>query len=161
MNIQLTQIIFQIINFSVIFAAISFLVYKPIQKILDERAKKIARGQEAADKAIEEKERLKKLEAELKKKAELKAEELLEKARKEAEQKKQQMLAAAKEETQLEIEKLRKSWLSEKQALLSQTRKEMFEAVLELSQKLLAKKITSKADEQMIEKELNGLLSKI
>ena len=42
MDIQLPQIIFQLVNFGVVFGAIVYLLYKPTQKILDERAKRVA-----------------------------------------------------------------------------------------------------------------------
>jgi F0F1-type ATP synthase membrane subunit b/b' len=54
MEINFLQILFQAINFGVVFGAITFLLYKPVMKMLDERAKKIAEGQSAAEKSIRE-----------------------------------------------------------------------------------------------------------
>ena len=42
MDIQLPQIIYQLVNFGVVFGAVTYLLYKPVQKILDERSKRIA-----------------------------------------------------------------------------------------------------------------------
>jgi len=38
MDIQLPQIIFQIVNFGVVVGALTYLLYKPVKKMLDERS---------------------------------------------------------------------------------------------------------------------------
>ena len=48
MEIDISQILFQIVNFSVVLAALTFLLYKPIFKMFLERAKRIEEGQKAA-----------------------------------------------------------------------------------------------------------------
>ena len=58
MDIQITQILFQAINFSVVLGALTFLLYKPVLKMFDERSQKIAEGQKAAEAAIQDKEKL-------------------------------------------------------------------------------------------------------
>ena len=54
MEINVQQLILQIVNFSIIFFLLSKFVYKPILKILDERANKVADGLKAAEKSIQE-----------------------------------------------------------------------------------------------------------
>jgi len=46
-------IIAQAVNFGVLFVALWLLLYKPVMKTLDERAKKIAQGVEDAERATE------------------------------------------------------------------------------------------------------------
>ncbi len=43
----------QLINFGVLFVALTWLLYKPVMKTLDERAEKIRQGVEDADRAAE------------------------------------------------------------------------------------------------------------
>lgn len=43
----------QLINFGVLFAGLSYLLYKPVMKILDERSEKIALGVRSAEEATE------------------------------------------------------------------------------------------------------------
>ena len=73
MQIELTQILFQIINFGVVLGVLWYLLYKPVLKIFAERAKRIEEGQKAAAKALENQEKINeiklKTEAESKKKA--------------------------------------------------------------------------------------------
>lgn len=54
MEINVQQLILQIVNFSIIFFLLSKFVYKPVLKILDERANKVADGLKAAEKSIQE-----------------------------------------------------------------------------------------------------------
>ena len=54
MEINVQQLILQIVNFAIIFFLLSKFVYKPILKILDERANKVAGGLKAAEKSIQE-----------------------------------------------------------------------------------------------------------
>ena len=58
MDIQLPQILFQAINFSVVMGALTFLLYKPVLKMFDERSQKISEGLKAAEAALKEKEEL-------------------------------------------------------------------------------------------------------
>jgi len=53
-EINVQQLILQIVNFSIIFFLLAKFVYKPILKILDERANKVADGLKAAEKSIQE-----------------------------------------------------------------------------------------------------------
>ncbi|MBP9816696.1 MAG: hypothetical protein KBD05_01590 [Candidatus Pacebacteria bacterium] len=46
-------LIAQAVNFGVLFVALWFLLYKPVMKTLDERAKKIAQGVDDAERASE------------------------------------------------------------------------------------------------------------
>jgi F-type H+-transporting ATPase subunit b len=43
----------QLINFGVLFVALTYLLYKPTMKLLDERARKVAQGVEDAERAAE------------------------------------------------------------------------------------------------------------
>jgi len=52
MNIDPVAILFQIINFSILMYLMKRFVYKPVLKILDERASRIKEGLEAAEKNV-------------------------------------------------------------------------------------------------------------
>lgn len=49
MEINFSQVLFQIVNFGVILFVLNKFLYKPIQKVLDERARKINDGLKAAE----------------------------------------------------------------------------------------------------------------
>ncbi len=158
MDIQLPQIIFQIINFSVVMGALTYLLYRPIQKIMDERVDKIREGQEAAQAAIAEKENLAEFKAKIEREAERKAAAVVSEAVKKADKQRQAILEKAKAEAGVEIEKMRAGWKAEHQQLLTATRQEMLEAVLSVSGKVIAQKFDEKTEGKFIAIELDKAL---
>ena len=52
MEINLYQVLFQIFNFGVVMYLLNKVLYKPVLKMLDERAKKINEGMALADKNL-------------------------------------------------------------------------------------------------------------
>lgn len=157
MDIQLPQILFQIINFGVVMGAITFLMYKPIQKVLDERASKIAEGQAAAEAVLTEKRNLDIAKLKIEREAEKKAAMVVEDAAKKATATKREMIEKARVETQAEIEKMKVQWQAEKQQLVLEMRQEMIETVMAVSAKILGAKLDAKTDAKLIATELDKL----
>jgi F-type H+-transporting ATPase subunit b len=158
MDIQLPQIIFQIINFSVVLGALTYLLYKPVLKVLDERAKRVAESQEAAQKAIAEGEKLEELKKSTKQKAEKDAAKFLEDASVSAKERKSQLLAQAKEEALQEVERLRQAWNDEKRASVQAMKTEFSQAVIATAQKVIGASVDAKAQSKLIDQEFNNLL---
>lgn len=161
MDIQISQIIFQIINFSVVVGALTFLLYKPVLKIFDERAKRIQEGQKAAEKAIASQEKLEEMKA--KAEAEIKKEraEVLEKAQTEAKSRKQTLLAEAKKEAQAEVDKLKAQWQDEKAQMIKSAKADMADAVVQTAKVVIGKSLDTKDQKKLIDTELDNLLSQI
>jgi F-type H+-transporting ATPase subunit b len=161
MDIQWTQILFQAINFSVVLGALTFLLYKPVLKMFDERSQKIAEGQKAAEAAIKEKDELeatrKKLEGDLKKE---KA-KVLKAAQEEAKSKAADLIAAAKKEAKSEKSKLVTAWEKEKAALLKEAKQDMADAVVAVSAKVIGQSLDSKAQQKLIDTELEAILKSL
>lgn len=161
MDIQLTQILFQAINFSVVLGALTYFLYKPVLKMFDERSKKIAEGQKAAEAAIKEKEELetqrKKMESDLKKERA----EVLKEAQEEAKAKAQEIVAQAKKEAKAEKSKLVAAWEKEKAALLKEAKQDMADAVIAVSAKVIGKSLDTKAQQKLIDTELDTILKSL
>lgn len=161
MDIQLTQILFQIINFSVVVGALTFLLYKPVLKIFDERAKRIEEGQKAAEKAIKSIDALdqekKKAESDLKKERT----RILNAARKEAMKESDDFITKVHKETSEEQKKLLEKWGEEKAQLLKEARSEMTDAVIAISAKVIGETLDKKTQQQLIDKELNLIIKNI
>jgi F-type H+-transporting ATPase subunit b len=158
MDIQLPQIIFQIINFSVVMGALTYLLYRPIQKIMDERVSKIKEGQEAAQAAIDEKQNLAEFKTKIEREAERKAAAVVDEAVKRANQQRQDILAKAKEEAKLEVEKQRADWQTERAQLITAARQEMVDTILAVSAKVIEKKLDEKTEGAFITRELEKAL---
>lgn len=161
MDIQLPQIIFQMINFGVVVGALSYLLYKPIMKVLDERAKRIEEGQRAAEQAISDQEQIESTKKQIRQKAEKEAAKLLEEAAKTAEQKKAQMSAKAKAEALKEVDRLREAWNEEKRQSLLDSKKAFADAVIAASQKVLGASVDAKSQSKLIDDEFAKLLKNI
>ncbi|GIK83721.1 MAG: hypothetical protein BroJett025_03430 [Patescibacteria group bacterium] len=161
MDIQITQILFQAINFSVVLGALTFLLYKPVLKMFDERSQKIAEGQKAAEAAVTEKNELeqtrKKMENDLKKERAT----VLKEAQDEAKEKAQEILAQARKEAKAEKSKLLDSWDTEKAALLKEAKQDMADAVMAVSAKVIGKSLDVKAQQKLIDSELETILKNL
>lgn len=102
MEINIYQVLFQIFNFGVVMYLLNKVLYKPVLKMLDERAKKINEGMALADKnikAAEESEKSKKAEIA---KARKEASVILATAEKEAKAKADKIISEAKAKAKAE-----------------------------------------------------------
>jgi F-type H+-transporting ATPase subunit b len=160
MDIQLPQILFQIINFGVVMGALTYLLYKPIQKIMDERANKIVEGQAAAQASLDEKKQLASLRQKIEKEADRKAAILLDEAAEKATAQKREILAEARAEATAEVAKLKEQWQTEKAQLLRDLHQDTIKAVMAVSQKVIGQKLTAEVDAKFISTELTKVLSK-
>lgn len=161
MDIQIPQIIFQIINFSVVMGALTFLLYKPVLKIFDERARRIDEGQKAAEKAIETQENIEEMKAKAQKDVQKEKAKILEEAQAGAKKRKASIISEAKAEAQAEVEKMKASWLEEKQQLVKSSRNEMTEAIIKATQVIIGSALDTKEQKKLIDSELNTLLKQI
>ncbi len=161
MEIQLPQILFQIINFGVVVGGLSFLLYRPIIKILDERAKRIEEGQQAAQKAIAEQTNIDELKKQVKQKADKEAAKILEEATKAAADKKSKLLAQAKEEALAEVERLRTAWNDEKRGSLQSMKSQFADAVIAAAERVVGESLSSKNQAALIDDEFAALIKKM
>jgi len=161
MEIELSQIIFQLINFSVVVGAVTYLLYKPVLKILEERTNRVEEAQKAATQTLAEKDRIAEAEKKTIKSTEKKAAQILDEARESAKETQKELLAAAKEQSQKVIEKAKQEWEEEKQQHLKTIRAEFAKAVVAASQKVLQAEIDTKKQESIIDQQLKELVARL
>ena len=161
MDINLPQILFQLINFSVVVGAVSYLLYKPVLKILEERANRIEEAQAAARKTIEEKERLNEVEKNVIRKAEKQAAKIVDDARKAAKEAEATSLKKAKDQAKKEIAKAQADWESERKKYIQQIRSEYTAAVISSAGKVLGAELDKKKHEKLISDQLKSAITKI
>lgn len=161
MEILLPQIIYQIINFSVIFALLTYLLYKPMLKIFKERSERIEEGQKAALKAIEEKESMADLKAQLLKKLDVEEAKKMEEITKEIKKKKQELLSLAQAETSKFLVIQEQKWQAEKERRMVSLKEELISAVVLTSEKVLAKKLTQADKKALVDKQLDQVLAQL
>lgn len=158
MDIQLPQILFQIVNFSVVLGALTYLLYKPIQKIFRERSERIDEAQKAAEVTLAERDKLEAYKKKVKQEAERQAAEILEKAAETAKQKESKAITEARAKAQTELAELRQEWQRERTQLLDDARKDMVTAVIATAEKVLKGSLDAKAQSKLIDQELEATL---
>lgn len=161
MDILFPQILFQIINFGVVLGALTYLLYKPVIKILDERAQKIEEGQVAAEKALAEQNQAEEMKKKTKQQAEKEAAKILEEANKLATTKASKIQAKAKEEALAEVERLRQAWNEEKRKSLKDMQRQYADSVIASTEKVLAQKLDAKAHAKLIDESFTSLVKSI
>jgi len=161
MDIQLPQILFQMVNFSVVLGAVVYLLYKPVQKILDERAQRVAESQNEVERITKEKQDFEALKTKTKLELEKKAVEFLENAQQTAAQKEQELIKQTKTTLQANLKTAEARWREEKKQLMINSKTEMVAAVIQVSKLVLGKKLDSQTDRKFIEEGLKEALKNI
>jgi len=161
MEILVPQIIYQVINFSVILGLLTYLLYKPILNIFKERSERIEEGQKAALKAIEEKEVIEAMKADTQKRLEEEEAKKMEAIDKEVKKKKQELMTAAQTETSKFLEAQEQKWQTEKERRVISLREELVDAVILASEKVVGAKLTKTDKQQLVDKQLDQVLSQL
>lgn len=161
MEIQISQIIFQAINFFVVLGALSYLLIKPIVKILDQRAQRVADAQKAAAETLQEKEQIEAYKAKVKKETDKKAAEALDEAKQRAKDKEKELIIQAKDKARSEIKKMTSDWKMEAKSRESDMKKEFKGAVLKAAEKVIGKSLDAQKHSALIDSELDALLKAI
>jgi F-type H+-transporting ATPase subunit b len=161
MDIQLPQLLFQIVNFSVVLGALTYLLYKPVQKILDNRAQRVAEILQEAEVARAEKEKVQAFKAKTKREAEKEAASILEDAKKLAAKRKHDLDAQTKEALAKEMKKAELRWQEEKKQLATNMKKQMVDAVVQVSGMVISKKLDKSTNEKLIAKGLEEALQSL
>jgi F-type H+-transporting ATPase subunit b len=161
MDIQLPQLLFQIVNFSVVFGALVYLLYKPLMKILDERAERVSQSLKEVELATQEKEKLQALKIKTKREAEKAAAEILEEAKKIASKRKQELTAETKETLAKEMQKAQSRWQAEKKQMTATMKKQLIESVIQVSGLVIGKKLDKKTNEKLIAQGLEEVLQSL
>lgn len=105
LGIEPTQLLAQIVNFTIIMIVLSRFLYKPILSMLEKRKKEIADGLALTAKMREEEEKFSVKKQKMMEETRREAQGILEEARKQAKEEEKDILAAAHKEAALIVEK--------------------------------------------------------
>lgn len=159
MEIQFPQILFQIINFGVVVFVLTKFLYKPILKILEERAEKVEAGLKAAEANLKASQEISQTEEAVIAKARLEAKKIIADAKKTATQEADKILTLAKTDAKKVLEVERKNLLSvidtERQAF----EKQLVSIVSQTTAKVLGDGLSKKDQEAIINSQLKDLES--
>lgn len=140
----------QIVNFGILYVVLSKVLYKPVMKLLDTRAKKIAQGLKAAEENVKKAE-----EFEARKKTEMakvraEMEKMLESARQEAARLSEEIVQKAKNEAKRQTQN-QYQLLSQRMATQEARLKEKVGKIsLEMTRKILTKALDGNLQDKII-----------
>lgn len=157
MEINGLQILFQMINFGVVFGAVVVLLYKPIMKMLDERAAKVEEAERVAAAAMSEKEEIDSLKKKARTQSEKDAAKVLEKATEDAKELKAKLTKEVKEEVATLREKEMKKWEAQMKAAQEAMEKKVTELSVAVASKVLGAEIDAKTHKSLIAQSIKEL----
>ena len=154
LGINLPGLITQILSFLILLFVLSKLLYKPVIKMLDERAEKIKMSLSAAEKAKEDAAlSAEKIEKELIS-ARQEGQKIIDQAKKLSEEFKDKGKSKALEEIESLIEKSKSDLEKETRVAINELRKNFSALVLETAEKVVDKEIDENTHSKLIEKVL-------
>ncbi|MBI4035046.1 MAG: F0F1 ATP synthase subunit B [Candidatus Chisholmbacteria bacterium] len=157
MEINLSQIALQIVNFSLLVFILTKFLYRPVIKLLQDRTKKIAAGLKAAETNLEEKNRIAELKQRELIKAEREAAVILEAARKKASDVGKDIVTEAKTAAQQEVKKeyvlLEEKIHAERKNLQA----EISRLVIDTTRSILTDTLTSGQQQAIVDSQISQL----
>jgi F-type H+-transporting ATPase subunit b len=150
-EVRLGLMIWTLVCFGITFLVLKKFAFGPVQKIIDERRKRIRQALEEADNARSEARRLLEEHRSLMQEARGDAEQILAEARRIAESQRERMRDELEADRQRRIEETTKQIEAETRRALEQIRAEVAELALEATSKVTGKVLTGEDHRRLIE----------
>ncbi len=161
LGINLSGLITQLVSFIILFLILKKVLFGPINKILQTRAKKIQESLDMAESVkLEATESAEKLEAEINK-ARQEGQKLIGDARDAAEKYKQQEILRTTSESEEMIKKANKSIEKERDLAIQSVRKEFSSLVISAASKVVEKTIDQKDHKEILDKAIGDEIGKV
>jgi len=161
MDIQLPQILFQMINFGVVAGALTFLLYKPVKKMLEERSNRVEAAQQAADATLLEKQKLDETRKRLLTEAEKEAQAIVEEAKRDAKRIEKEMIAEAKKAAEGQVDKERKLLADEYKTTIKELRQSFVTQVAAMTEKVIGEVVDEKTITKKLDDDIDAVIAKI
>lgn len=161
LGIEPTYLVAFMINFFLLFGLLTFALYRPVTKTLDERAAKIKESLEKAEQIKQESVR-----AEESVRAQIEAgrkegQAIIAQATQNAERVKEEAKAEARKEAEALVQKAQAQIASDREEAFNKLRREFADLAVLAAEKVIEQSLDKKAHEKLIEKVLEeGLASK-
>lgn len=143
------MLIAQMINFGILLVALSYLLYRPVMRVLDERRERVRQSMEHAstlERQVEEMEKQRKTRM---KEMDDQAKEFIAQAKQQADGMKKEIVDGAKAEVDQMLEKGRKQLDDERRKLLTDLQKTVTTVSVQLAEKILEREF-SEADQKKL-----------
>jgi F-type H+-transporting ATPase subunit b len=154
LGVDVGMLIAQAINFGVLLAALTYLLYKPVLRVIDQRRERV---QQSMDHAATLEKRVADMEQDRKKRMK----EFLAEAKQQADTQKKEILDGAKAEVDQLLEKGRKQLEDERRALLADMQKTVTSVSIDLAGKILGREFSDSDQKRVLqglEKDIPSLI---
>ncbi|MBR4910917.1 MAG: ATP synthase F0 subunit B [Clostridia bacterium] len=146
LNIDLQQILLHMLNLVLLFGGLYLILYKPVKKFMDDRAKKYEEADAAAGEKLAKAEALLKEAGDKLANAEAEIAEKAERSRIAAEEKAESIIEDAKKAKKKMLDDAEDAAQREKNTMINDARKEIAELAVEAAKKVLSEKAGEKTD---------------
>ena len=157
MNINFFQILFQVVNFTILIFLLRKYLYRPILKILEQRAKKIHEGLEAAEKSIAEREKNEKQKKTILVEAEKNASQILEGARIRAQKLEKDLAEKAHIKEQERAKKAQEQAQAQRRQMEKDLQRQFTETVINATEALLKDSLGPKEQKAILDRQIQRL----
>lgn len=147
----------QIVNFLILFAALYFLLWKRILRMLEERKQRIAQGLAEAEQARKDRERAEAEYQQRIERAEQDREEILAKAVGKGVQAKEEILAEARAEAERIIADARTELERDRQEMLAELRGQVASLAIAVSNKIIGETLDERRQRRLIDEFFSGI----
>ncbi len=161
MEINVLQIIFQLINFGVVFGALTYFLTKPVTKMLDDRRTKIDEANRAAEESLREREQVDAMKKKAKVQADKDAAAVIDAAKSEAKDLKSKLSKDAKEEVNAQRAKDMAKIDAEIKGKQEDAEKEVLKLSVAIASKVIGKEVDDKTHKSLISQSIKDLAKAI
>ena len=142
LGLNWSALVAQLINYGILLVALTFLLYRPILRLLDERSARIAKSMEDSKKIEQKLKDIEKDRAAAMKELDQKASAILAEAKKQADVSKSEMMQGAQQEVSALLERGKKQLEDEKRKMVADLEKTVAKATVTLAGKILEREFT-------------------
>lgn len=151
LGISLTEILLHLLNFAILFTGVTFLVWKPVKKFMENRKAEYQRAEDDSITAAKESQELKSKYENILKDADSEKAKILLTAKDEAKTLSENILLETKQQAQDIIADSRTTVKSEREKIKWEVEKEVASLSVSVAEKILAREISGKDNEQLID----------
>ncbi|MBQ9078995.1 MAG: F0F1 ATP synthase subunit B [Ruminococcus sp.] len=155
LDIDHWNFIWAAVNFILLFILLKIFLFKPVNKIMDERTRTIQDDLDAAKKSKEEAEALKKEYEDNISDAKQKAQEIIMKAHEDAESEKSAILKKSQEEADQIISDANKTIENERKRVLAQAQTQIADLAIEAASKIIGENLDDEKNRRLVDKFLS------
>lgn len=154
LGVNLSLLITQTLNFFILMGVLTFLLYKPILKNLEERKKKIEEGLRFTDQAKQEKEKVEEVKKRILKEAREEGQRIVKQAVSDAKAKNEELLEQGKKGLDEQRKKMIADLETEQKKMLEEVRTKTVDYAVAISEKILGEKMSSEAQKKLVAESL-------